>query len=120
MRLPGVIHPFTVMKDNNSEASKCTEDGFLITPPPTVWTKFNKTHRNGKLILVLSGSLGMMIIMFIILGSLVVFHNTRYRNEAGISIGKSQYPGTSSGSWADNNKNGSGDGTYYGKHQGYK
>lgn len=110
------IHPFVVMRDNTSDVSKISEQEPLVTPPPTIWTKFNKKHRHGRLILVSAGLLGMVLIMFIVLGSLGVFHNTRYRNEAGVSsIGRKQYPGTSSGGWANNDKKGSGDGTYYGK-----
>lgn len=110
------IHPFGVMQDSSSEAaSKFTEREPLITPPPTIWTKFNAKFRFGKLILLGSGIFGMFVIMFIVIGSLGVFKNTRYRSEAGISIGTSKYPGTSSGDWAAGDKSGSGDGTYYGK-----
>lgn len=110
------IHRFGVMQDSSSEAaSKFTEREPLITPPPTVWTKFNAKHRFGKWILLGCGTFGIFVIMFIVIGSLGVFKNQRYRNEAGISIGTSKYPGTSSGDWASGNMSGSGDGTYYGK-----
>lgn len=108
------IHPFGVMQDSSSQASsKFTERTPLINPPPTIWTRFNAKFRFGKLILVGLGAFGVILIMFIVIGTLGVFKNQRYRNEAGISIGKPKYPGTSSGAWATNDMNGQGDGTYY-------
>ena len=104
------VHPFGAMKED-----EVTERTPLITPPPTVWTKFNARFRFGKWILLGLGILGVFLIMFIVIGTLGVFKNQRYRNEAGISIGKPKYPGNSSGAWATNNMSGQGDGTYYGE-----
>lgn len=112
-----VIHPFGEIQESSSQASsKFTERTPLITPPPTVWTKFNARFRFGKCILVAAGACGIFIVMFIVIGTLGVFKNTRYRAEAGISIGTTKYPGNSSGAWANNDMSGQGDGTYYGKH----
>lgn len=111
-----VIHPFGEMQDSQSQvSSKFTERTPLITPPPTIWTKFNAKFRFGKIILVALGACGIIMVMFIVIATLGVFKNQRYRNEAGISIGTTKYPGDSSGSWANHNMSGQGDGTYYGK-----
>ncbi|KAI9486325.1 MAG: RlpA-like double-psi beta-barrel-protein domain-containing protein-containing protein [Benjaminiella poitrasii] len=105
------IHPFGAMQDNTSQM---TERDPLIVPPPTIWARFNSKYRFGKQILVASGAMAIFVVMFIVLGTLGVFKNKRYRNEIGISsIGKTKYPGHSSGSWESNTKEGEGDGTYY-------
>ncbi|GAA5804776.1 hypothetical protein EDC94DRAFT_642300 [Helicostylum pulchrum] len=113
--LPDVAtHPFGEINDSSSHvSSKFTERDPLITPPPTIWTKFNARFRFGKIILVTAGAIGVFVVMFIVLGVLDVFHNKRYQNEAGISIGKPKYPGGSSGAWETNDMSGQGDGTYY-------
>ncbi|CEP06862.1 hypothetical protein [Parasitella parasitica] len=107
------LHPFGVMKNSSSDVSRFTERDSLITPPPTIWTRFNVKFKFGKAILLGSGGLGIFTLMLIVLGTLGVFKNKRYRNEVGISIGKSKYKGDSRGSWANNDINGEGDGTYY-------
>ncbi|OBZ88586.1 hypothetical protein A0J61_03365 [Choanephora cucurbitarum] len=107
-------HPFTVMEDSNSNVSKFTERDPLITPPPTIWTKFNDRFKFGKYILLGAGIFSIFLIMFIVLGTLGVFKNQRYRNELGISsIGHTKYPGDSWGEWSEGSKGGKGDGTYY-------
>lgn len=109
------IHPFGTMQDSSSNVSEFTEREPLITPPPTVWTKFNAKYKFGKLILLVAGIFGIIVVMLIVLGTLDVFHNNRYREEVGVtSVGTTQYEGKSSGSWSDGTKSGSGDGTYYG------
>jgi hypothetical protein len=111
-----IVHPFGVMQDSSSNVSKFTERTPLITPPPTIWTKFNARYKLGKYILLAAGMLGILLIMFIVLGTLGVFKNTRYRNEVGVSsIGATKYKGDSRGSWANNDISGEGDGTYYGR-----
>lgn len=111
-----VIHPFGEMQDSSSQASsKFTERTPLITPPPTIWSRFNAKFRFGKWILVTLGAFGIILVMFIVIGTLGVFKNQRYRNEAGISIGTTKYNGESSGSWENKDMSGQGDGTYYGK-----
>ncbi|CAO0791910.1 unnamed protein product [Mucor circinelloides] len=107
------IHPFGAMQDSSSDVSKFTERDPLITPPPTIWTRFNAKFKFGKFILLGAGALGIFTVMLIVLGTLGVFKNKRYRNEVGISIGKSKYKGDSRGSWANNDISGEGDGTYY-------
>lgn len=112
--LPNItIHPFGTMQDSSSDVSKFTERDPLITPPPTIWAKFNGRFKFGKFILLGAGALGIFTVMLIVLGTLGVFKNKRYRNEVGISIGKSKYKGDSRGSWANNDISGEGDGTYY-------
>ncbi|KAI9360507.1 hypothetical protein BD770DRAFT_419048 [Pilaira anomala] len=102
------------MPDSSSQvSSKFTERDPLITPPPTIWTKFNEKFRFGKIILVVAGVIGVFVVMFIVLGVLDVFHNKRYQSETGISIGKTKFPGDSSGAWETNDMSGKGDGTYY-------
>lgn len=110
------VHPFGTMQDSSSNVSEFTEREPLITPPPTVWSKFTDKHRFGKMLLLIAGAFGIFVVMFIVLGTLDVFHNNRYRAEVGVSsIGTTEYEGKSAGSWSDGDKNGSGDGTYYGK-----
>lgn len=113
------IHPFGVMQDSSSNVSKFSERTPLTTPPPTIWTKFNARYKFGKYILLAAGILSILLIMFIVIGTLGVFKNKRYQNEAGISIGKSKYEGDSQGSFANHDISGKGDGTYYGKYTLY-
>lgn len=114
-QLSTTTHPFGAMPDSSSQvSSKFTERDPLITPPPTIWTKFNEKFRFGKIILVVAGAIGVFVVMFIVLGVLDVFHNKRYQSETGISIGKTKFPGDSSGAWETNDMSGKGDGTYYG------
>jgi hypothetical protein len=110
------IHPFGEMQDSSSNVSQFTEKTPLITPPPTIWTRFNGRYKYGKHILLAAGIQGILLIMFIVIGTLGVFKNKRYRNEVGVtSIGKTKYKGDSRGSWTNGDISGEGDGTYYGK-----
>ncbi|ORZ24152.1 RlpA-like double-psi beta-barrel-protein domain-containing protein-containing protein [Absidia repens] len=84
--------------------------------PDTIWTRIIARYRFGKGMLVGGGIAGVFVIMFIVLGSLGVFHNAEYRGMAGIvSVGSSKYDGDSWGTATEGhfNMGGKGDGTYY-------
>jgi hypothetical protein len=112
--------PFELVQDSNSSVhngSAFTERTPLITPPPTIWTKFNSRFKYGQYILVGAGLLGVFVIMFIVLGTLHVFKNQRYRDELGMtSVGSTKYKGDSWGTATEGHfdMGGTGDGTYYG------
>ncbi|KAI9318059.1 RlpA-like double-psi beta-barrel-protein domain-containing protein-containing protein [Dichotomocladium elegans] len=83
--------------------------------PVTIWTRIVDRYRFGKLLLVGSGLFGVIAVMLIVLGTLDVFHNHRYRNTLGVSIGTTKYEGDSWGTVSEDefNLSGKGDGTYY-------
>ncbi|KAI9244064.1 hypothetical protein BY458DRAFT_561082 [Sporodiniella umbellata] len=92
------------------------ERDLLITPPPTIWTKFNKRFRFGKALLVSLGFVGIIAITLAVLGGLGVYKNRRYKGAVGVtSIGQTKYKGDSWGTALPGNFNmgGQGDGTYY-------
>lgn len=90
--------------------------------PSTIWTRIIDRFRYGKLMIVGSGFAGVLAVMFIVLGSLDVFHNNRYRSALGLgpsSGAHSKYEGDSWGSVSADHfdLHGKGDGTYYGKNE---
>lgn len=89
--------------------------------PSTIWTRIIDRFRYGKLMLVGSGFVGVLAVMFIVLGSLDVFHNNRYRSALGLGPSSGDHSKFEGDSWgsvsADHfDLHGKGDGTYYGKH----
>ncbi|KAG0173623.1 hypothetical protein DFQ28_011115 [Apophysomyces sp. BC1034] len=84
--------------------------------PQTIWTRIIEKYRHGKLMLVAAGCAGVMLVMFVVLGTLGVFKNQVYRDKLGLpSIGKTRYEGESSGTATPGHfdMSGKGDGTYY-------
>ncbi|KAI7860839.1 RlpA-like double-psi beta-barrel-protein domain-containing protein-containing protein [Circinella umbellata] len=84
--------------------------------PSTIWTRIADRYRFGKWLVVGAGLFGIFAVMFIVLGTLDVLRNRKYRSELGLgSVGKTKYDGESWGTAAEGHfdMGGKGDGTYY-------
>ncbi|KAF7729463.1 hypothetical protein EC973_004443 [Apophysomyces ossiformis] len=84
--------------------------------PQTIWTRIADKYRHGKLMLIGAGWTGILIVTLVVLGTLGVFRNQVYRDKLGLpSVGKTKYPGESTGTATPGHfdMSGKGDGTYY-------
>ncbi|KAI9014495.1 RlpA-like double-psi beta-barrel-protein domain-containing protein-containing protein [Phycomyces nitens] len=107
---------------NEKKPYRIIGGSFDSLPPDTLWTRLINKYRYGRLGLIALGIIGVLVVMFIILGTLDVFKNELYRTRLGLpSIGKTKYKGSSSGTATegDFNISGQGDGTYYDPGVGY-
>ncbi|ORY98030.1 RlpA-like double-psi beta-barrel-protein domain-containing protein-containing protein [Syncephalastrum racemosum] len=105
--------PYHALEDNKELPNLPIHE---TTMPSTIWTRFVDRFRFGKPLLVGAGVAAIVAIMLIVLGTLGIFENRRYRSMLGwTSVGQTKYEGDSWGTATAGqfNLSGKGDGTYY-------
>ncbi|OAD72253.1 hypothetical protein PHYBLDRAFT_65702 [Phycomyces blakesleeanus NRRL 1555(-)] len=96
---------------NEKKPTGILAGSYSSLPPATLWTRLSNRYRYGRLGLIISGILGVFVVMFIIIGTLGVFKNELYRTRLGLpSVGKTKYKGSSTGTATEGDFNISGEG----------